>query len=158
MAFTTRAAKDEDRIPLASLFAAVAAERDGIAAEPPVDVASRAAAFNLDATIVAEAADGVIGGIWIIGPFFGAGEIAMLVARDWRGQGVGTALLSAAIDWARENGLHKLSLSVFPHNSVAISLYRKFGFEQEGVRRRQLRRANGELWDLVDMGLLLTTE
>jgi RimJ/RimL family protein N-acetyltransferase len=54
--------------------------------------------------------------------------------------------------------LHKLSLSVFPHNAAAISLYRKFGFEHEGVRRKQVRRANGDLWDLVDMGLLLATE
>jgi putative acetyltransferase len=158
VAFTIRAANDDDRVPLATLFAAVAQERDGIAAEPPVDVQRRAAVFDLDATIVAEAVDSVIGGIWIIGPFFGAGEIAMLVARDWRGKGVGSALLAAAIGRAREQGLHKLSLSVFPHNAAAISLYRKFGFEHEGVRRKQVRRANGDLWDLVDMGLLLATE
>lgn len=156
-AFKIRAANDGDRVPLAAIFADVAEERDGIAAEPPVDVQRRAAAFDLDGTIVAEAAGDVVGGIWIVGPFFGSGEIAMLVARDWRGQGVGSALLAAAIERARERGLHKLSLSVFPQNTAAISMYRKFGFEQEGVRRKQLRRESGELWDLVDMGLLLET-
>ena len=79
----------------------------------------------------------------------------MLVAREWRGRGVGSALVAAAIDRSRERGLHKLCLSVFPHNEAAIALYRKFGFEEEGYRRKQLRRANGELWDLIDMGLLL---
>jgi len=49
----------------------------------------------------------------------------MLVARDWRGKGVGSALPAAAIDWARDHGLHKLSLRVFPHNAAAISIYRK---------------------------------
>jgi RimJ/RimL family protein N-acetyltransferase len=82
----------------------------------------------------------------------------MVVARDWRGRGVGSALVAASIDWAREHELHKLSLSVFPHNEAAIALYRKFEFEIEGQRRKQIRRANGELWDLIDMGLLLTTE
>lgn len=156
--FAVRPARELDRVPLASLFAAVAEERDGIAAEPPIDVERRAAAWRLDATIVAVAADEVIGGIWVDATYFGYGEIGMLVARDWRGRGVGSALVAASIDWAREHGLHKLSLSVFPHNEAAIALYRKFKFDVEGRRAKQIRRANGELWDLIDMGLLLEAE
>jgi RimJ/RimL family protein N-acetyltransferase len=156
--FAIRLAGEEDRLPLATLFAAVAEERDGIAAEPPVDVTRRAAAFDLDATIVATVGDEVVGGIWVDGPFFGFGEIGMLVAREWRGRGVGSALVAAAIDWGRERGLHKLSLGVFPHNDAAIALYRKHGFEVEGCLRKHIRRANGELWDLIEMGLLLTDE
>jgi RimJ/RimL family protein N-acetyltransferase len=79
----------------------------------------------------------------------------MLVAAAWRARGVGAALVAAAIDWARARGLHKLTLSVFPHNQAAIALYRKFGFEEEGLHPKHMRRANGELWDLLDMGLLL---
>jgi hypothetical protein len=30
-----------------------------------------------------------------------------------------------------------------------------FGFVEEGRRARHVRRANGELWDLIEMGLLL---
>lgn len=156
--FAIRPARDEDRVPLASLFAAVAEERDGIAAEPPVDVVRRAAAFELDATLVATARDDVVGGIWIDGPFFGFGELGMLVARGWRGRGVGSALVEAAIEWGQGRGLHKLSLAVFPHNRAAIALYRKHGFEVEGRRRRHIRRASGELWDLIEMGLLLGDE
>jgi RimJ/RimL family protein N-acetyltransferase len=51
--------------------------------------------------------------------------------------------------------LHKLSLSVFAHNAAAIALYRKFGFVEEGRRVKQYRRSSGELWDVIDMGLLL---
>lgn len=65
------------------------------------------------------------------------------------------ALVAAAIEWARARGLHKLTLSVFPQNEAAIGLYRKFGFLEEGRRIKHIRRANGELWDLIDMGLLL---
>ena len=79
----------------------------------------------------------------------------MAVAREWRGRGVGSALLAAVIEWARERGLHKLSLGVFAHNAAAIALYRKFGFVEEGRRIKHYRRANGELWDSVEMGLLL---
>jgi len=58
-------------------------------------------------------------------------------------------------DLARAQGMHKLSLGVFPHNAAAIALYRKFGFVDEGRRVKHIRRSNGELWDLVDMGLHL---
>jgi RimJ/RimL family protein N-acetyltransferase len=52
-------------------------------------------------------------------------------------------------------GLHKLTLSVFPHNKAAVGLYRKLGFIEEGRRPKHIRRANGDLWDLIDMGLPL---
>jgi len=51
--------------------------------------------------------------------------------------------------------LHELSLGVFSHNTAAIELYRKFGFVEEGRRIKQYRRATGELWDSIEMGLLL---
>jgi RimJ/RimL family protein N-acetyltransferase len=86
---------------------------------------------------------------------FGFGELGMWVAADRRGRGVGTALVAAAIEWARERGLHKLTLGVFPHNEAAIALYRKFGFVEEGRRVRHFRRSSGELWDVIEMGLLL---
>lgn len=46
--YQIRPARDDDRLPLAVLFAAVAEERDGIATEPPVDVEARAASWTLD--------------------------------------------------------------------------------------------------------------
>jgi len=85
----------------------------------------------------------------------GFGEIGMMVAAGWRGRGAGTALVLAAIEWARDRGLHKLALSVFPHNHAAIALYRNCGFVEEGRLVRHLRRADGELWDLIEMGLPL---
>ena len=153
--FQIRLARDDDRLPLALLFAAVAEERDGIATEPPVDVEERAASWTLDGTFVAVAGDEIVGSLHLELSRHGFGEIGMAVAREWRGLGVGSALLAAAIEWARERGLHKLSLSVFAHNEAAVALYRKFGFIEEGHRVKQYRRASGELWDSIEMGLLL---
>lgn len=150
-----RPATEADRLPLALLHAAVAEERDGIAAEPPVDVERRAAFWNLERTFVAWAGEERVGLIFVLETPFGFGEIGMQVARAWRGRGVGTLLLQTVIDWARGAGLHKLTLSVFPHNQAAIALYRKFGFVEEGRHPKQIRRQSGELWDLLDMGLLL---
>jgi ribosomal protein S18 acetylase RimI-like enzyme len=150
-----RLARDDDRIPLAVIFAAVAEERDGIATEPPVDIEARAASWTLDGTFVAVGGDEIVGSLHLDASRHGFGEIGMAVAREWRGRGVGAALLAAAIESARERGLHKLSLSVFAHNAPAIALYRKFGFIEEGRRVKQFRRSSGDLWDAIDMGLLL---
>jgi ribosomal protein S18 acetylase RimI-like enzyme len=150
-----RPAREDDRLPLAEVFAAVAEERDGIATEPPVDVEARAASWTLDGTLVAVADGEIVGSIHVDASRHGFGEIGMAVARAWRGRGVGSALLAAAIDDARERGLHKLSLSVFAHNAAGIALYRKYGFVEEGRRVKQYRRQSGELWDAIDMGLLL---
>jgi RimJ/RimL family protein N-acetyltransferase len=153
--FEIRPGYEDDRRPLAELFAAVAEERDGIASEPPVDLEERAAGMRLDGMFVAIASDAVVGSLHVARSAFGYGEIGMLVALEWRGRGVGSALLAAAIEWGRENGLHKLTLSVFPHNAAGIALYRKFSFVEEGRREKQIRRASGELWDLIEMGLQL---
>lgn len=151
-----RPSRDEDRLPLARLYAAVAEERLYIGAEPPVDVEARAASWSLDGDFVAEADGEIVGQLHVYANrYHGYGEIGMAVARDWRGRGVGAALVQAAIDWARAEGLHKLTLDVFPHNEAAVALYRKFGFVEEGRRIKQFRRRNGELWDSLVMGLLL---
>lgn len=137
------------------MFAAVAEERDGIGTEPPVDVEARAASWTLEGTLVAVAGEEVIGSIHVQPTRHGFGELGMAIAREWRGRGVGSALMAAAIEWARERGLHKLSLSVFAHNTAAIALYRKYGFVEEGRRVKHYRRSSGELWDTIEMGLLL---
>jgi ribosomal protein S18 acetylase RimI-like enzyme len=153
--FQIRPACDDDRFPLALVFAAVAEERDGIGTEPPVDVEARAASWTLDGLLVAVAGGEVVGSIHVGTSGHGFGEIGMAIARDWRGRGVGSALMEAAIEWARAQGLHKLSLGVFAHNAAGIALYRKYGFVEEGRRVKHYRRQSGELWDSIEMGLLL---
>jgi L-amino acid N-acyltransferase YncA len=155
--FTIRPAQAGDARAMAELFAGVAAERDGIATEPPVDVDERTAVFaaTVGGSVVAAAGGRVVGMIHVEASRHGFGEFGMLVDRDWRGRGVGSALVEAAIDWARGAGLHKLCLEVFPHNAAGIALYRRAGFTQEGRRVAQYRRASGELWDTIVMGRAL---
>ena len=155
--FVVRPASVGDARAMAELFAAVAEERDAIATEPPVDVEERAALFARTAagTVVAVADGRVIGMLHVDVSRHGFGEFGMLVDRDWRGRGAGSALVQATVEWARDHGLHKLCLEVFAHNSAAIALYRKYGFMEEGRRIKQYRRDGGELWDSIVMGLQL---
>jgi RimJ/RimL family protein N-acetyltransferase len=77
-------------------------------------------------------------------------DVGLMVARGARRQGVGTALLQAAVEWAREAGVRKLELHVFPWNEAGIALYEAFGFEREGYRKRHYRRG-GEYVDAILM-------
>jgi L-amino acid N-acyltransferase YncA len=155
--FTVRPASTGDAKAMAELFAAVAGERDGIATEPPVDVDERAARFarGIAGSIVAVAGSQVIGFLHLEASRHGFGDLSLLVDQGWRGGGVGSALMRAGIGLARRQGLHKLSLEVFAHNTAGIALYRKCGFVEEGRRARQYRRSSGELWDSIVMGLAL---
>jgi RimJ/RimL family protein N-acetyltransferase len=156
-----RRAHEQDVDALIDLLAAVAAEGRWIGTEVPLDTERRrqglARAIDEERALllVADTGSKLVGDLWMELASYGVADLGMMVASGWRGRGVGSALLRAGIDWAREAGAHKVSLEVWPHNQAAIALYEKFGFEREGLRRRHYRRRNGELWDAVVMGLLL---
>ncbi len=78
------------------------------------------------------------------------GVLSITIAEDWRDVGIGTEMVAAARRWARDRGLRKLSLGVFPDNERAIAVYEKQGFVREGVRRMQYR-TGGDFRDEVLM-------
>jgi L-phenylalanine/L-methionine N-acetyltransferase len=81
-------------------------------------------------------------------------DVGLMVAQDARRQGVGTALMRAAVEWAREAGVRKLELHVFPWNEAALALYDAFGFEREGYRKGHYRRG-GEFVDAILMAYVV---
>lgn len=82
------------------------------------------------------------------------GRVGMMVDTMHQGKGVGSALMSAAVDLA-ENwmGLTRIQLEVYPDNIPGIALYEKFGFEREGVLRGFAFR-DGEYVDVIVMARL----
>jgi predicted GNAT family N-acyltransferase len=53
----------------------------------------------------------------------------MAVIRDWRGRGVGSALLGCLVDWGRRRGARELHLNAQTH---ALGFYRRQGFVADG--------------------------
>ena len=107
------------------------------------------------AVFVAERADGAIVGRLSIArdnhpASTHVADLGLMVAKDTRRQGVGRALLEAAVEWARAGGVRKLELHVFPWNEPALRLYEQFGFEREGYRKAHYHRA-GEDVDAILM-------
>jgi RimJ/RimL family protein N-acetyltransferase len=150
----------EDFEELFELVSAVAAEGKWIGAELPLDRDAMLLRWRgqLDdpafARFVAEEHGRLIGdaNVTLQG---GRADFGIEVARDARGRGVGAALLTRVVEWARGHDAHKVTLQMWPHNDAARRLYERFGFVEDGRLRRHYRRKSGELWDAVVMGLVL---
>ncbi|HCO26424.1 MAG: GNAT family N-acetyltransferase [Gimesia sp.] len=78
-------------------------------------------------------------------------RLGMGVLPEFRGQGIGNQLLERAMAHAWEQGLKRLELEVFADNEVALNLYRKHGYQVEGVKRFA-RCLDGVYQDIVIMG------
>jgi RimJ/RimL family protein N-acetyltransferase len=106
------------------------------------------------AVLVAEDEGAIVGRLSIARDTHPASEhvadLGLMVAKEERGRGVGTALLEAAVKWAQVAGVRKLELHVFPWNEPAIKLYEHFGFEREGYRKNHYRR-DGRYVDAILM-------
>lgn len=82
-----------------------------------------------------------------------SGKFGIGVIAQCRGVGLGRQLAEAAISAAWERGIERIGLLVFASNVSAITLYRRLGFEVEGVRR-SARKLNGNYDDEILMALL----
>lgn len=81
-------------------------------------------------------------------------SIVIGVHSKSRGKGVDQALFTHAIEWAKEKQLHRLELTVIENNTRAIQLYKRMGFEVEGIKRDSLY-INGAFVNELYMSLLL---
>lgn len=87
-----------------------------------------------DICFVAEVDRKVVGAVWVrIMNDYGHVEdgvpsFAISVYKEYRGCGIGTALMKKMLDTLRQNGYKKASLAVQKAN-YAVSMYKKVGFE-----------------------------
>lgn len=72
------------------------------------------------------------------------GMLHVSVDRRYRQNGVATALLHAALEWAKDSPfIEKVALGVLANHAVAIDLYKKLGFVEEGrkIKEAQLPKS-----------------
>jgi len=108
---------------------------------------------------VAEDGDQLIGFLWAAGGLYRHNHycvhIILGVRRSYYRQGIGTRLLVACEEWARDQRLQRLELSVMAHNFPALALYGKQGFRIEGTAPYALC-IDGKYIDLHYMSKALT--
>lgn len=88
----------------------------------------------------------------------GEAEILTVGVAAWaRRQGVGQALMTAAIGVAREAGAQAMFLEVDVGNASAMALYERLGFVQAGLRKGYYDRGANGRTDALVMRLDLTS-
>jgi ribosomal-protein-alanine N-acetyltransferase len=73
------------------------------------------------------------GGIWII--IDEAHVVNLAVHPSYRGKGIGRLILLALLEIAQRKGMKRLTLEVRRSNVNAIRFYKRFGFQQRGIRK-----------------------
>jgi RimJ/RimL family protein N-acetyltransferase len=60
------------------------------------------------------------------------------ILENYRGRGIGTSLFQKLEEWATKSNISRLELTVVTQNEPGIALYKKSGFEIEGLKRKSL--------------------
>ncbi|TFB12908.1 GNAT family N-acetyltransferase [Filobacillus milosensis] len=79
-------------------------------------------------------------------------EFGVCVLKDFWGYGIGTNFLKETITWADTNEIKKITLSVLETNEKAIMLYKNYGFQEEGVLKKDKLLSDGNYYNTVIMG------
>ncbi|MBY8878774.1 GNAT family N-acetyltransferase [Actinacidiphila acidipaludis] len=93
------------------------------------EVSDPQAAFADDFVLIAKRADTPLGCLVVTAPAGGHSEIKRLWTDPaFRGQGVASALIRAALAHTADTGVESVRLSVWAWRTDAIALYERFGF------------------------------
>ncbi|SFB11735.1 MULTISPECIES: GNAT family N-acetyltransferase [unclassified Bacillus (in: firmicutes)] len=79
-------------------------------------------------------------------------EFGVCVLKEFWGYGIGKEFLKESIRWADSNGIKKITLTVLETNEKAIKLYEKYGFETEGILKKDKLLSDGNYYNTILMG------
>ncbi|MGA1870272.1 MAG: N-acetyltransferase family protein [bacterium] len=81
-------------------------------------------------------------------------SLGIVVAPAYQGQGVGMKLMHHMHNWAKKNKIKKIWLATYSRNKPALNLYKRLGYEIEGIFVYDEFGHHG--WDhVVSMALML---
>lgn len=77
--------------------------------------------------------------------------IVIGILKAYQSMGIGSGLFREMELWVKRSGIVRLELTVMQHNEQAVALYKKQGFEIEGLKRKSLL-VDGQWVDEYYMG------
>lgn len=84
--------------------------------------------------------------------FIHKAEFGLGVLKDYWGYGIGKNLMKETISWADKNGIKKIVLyGVLETNERGIELYKRLGFEIEGIMKKDRILSDGKYYNTYIM-------
>jgi len=75
--------------------------------------------------------------------------VGIHLVRQWRGRGIGSAMLRYALRWTKEHDYHRLEADIFTTNKRSVHLFSKAGFREEDCRRRAVQVGAQQINEVV---------
>ncbi|GEC88360.1 MULTISPECIES: GNAT family N-acetyltransferase [Brevibacillus] len=165
LSYTIRSAMKTDAQQLSDLRLQIDGETENLdreRGEAFIDVQGFEQIINTDAEsprnlfLVAVVQDRIVGfsrcaGVYL-NRFAHKVEFGVCVLQEFWGYGIGKNLLQESVAWADANHITKMTLNVMETNEKAIELYKRFGFEIEGVLKNDKVLSDGNYYNTVIMG------
>lgn len=83
------------------------------------------------------------------------GTLGISIRKKYWDIGLGSEIMNYLIDWAKSNKItKKINLLVREDNIRGVKLYEKFGFEKEGLLKKDIC-VNGVYYNTIAMGLYI---
>lgn len=79
-------------------------------------------------------------------------SLGIIVKDEYKGRGIGSKLMEKLIEFGHKETIEKISLTVLVDNSIAIYMYKKYGFEEKEITKED---RCGRLYDVMEMELSL---
>lgn len=83
--------------------------------------------------------------------YAGVAEVSVYIGTEYRGLGVGEALLNHLIEESEKNGFWTLQSGIIRENTASRELHKKCGFREVGYRERLGQMGNGKWHDVFLM-------
>jgi L-amino acid N-acyltransferase YncA len=81
----------------------------------------------------------------------GVAEVSLYIGNKYKGQGLGSVLLTNLIDVSEKNGFWTLQSGIIRKNISSIALHKKCGFREIGIREKVAKMNNEDWLDVVLM-------
>lgn len=81
----------------------------------------------------------------------GVAELSIYIHEDYKGHGIGSALLEKVIVESEKEGFWTLESLIIRENTASIALHKKWGFREVGFREKFGQMDNGKWHDVVIM-------
>lgn len=164
---TIRPMVKEDAEKLYTFFARVSAEdrlflRDDVSKTEVIDAWARDLDYDRVLPLVAEVGSNIVGDATLhrrkAGWTSHVGKVRIVIDKDYRDKGLGTALLEELIGFAKRAGLEILLAEVMTTQTAALAALKSLGFEKEAVLYNHVKDQGGKPQNLVVMARNLVIE
>ena len=83
--------------------------------------------------------------------YSGVAEVSIYIGENYRGLGIGHALMTGIVKLSEENNFWTLQSGIIKENLASIELHKKCGFREIGFREKVAKMDNGRWHDTVLM-------